>query len=345
MQQAKPAPPDQAAGRRVVHLNDIAHVASTLAVAQTGRGDRTLVVDPSKPGGEWPYPRKALTIPLRAASLAVAIGRVVAFRPDIVHIHYATHGIVGPAMRHPFVIHCHGTDLRSVSVDGPAWRVLRWVARRAGAVLVATPDLLSRGRQLRADTVFLPNPIDLRAFAPGGSPTRDLLLGTRLHPIKGAATAIDAAVELVRRRPSTTVTVVDDGPLAAEAVARLGSAAELVPRVPHHRMPDRLRAHRVTLGQFRLGILSQFELEAMACGVPIVADLHAVSAYDEPPPVPSSGSVTTVAGQLASWLQDEAGMRATGLAMRAWVGRVHAVERVVRRLDEVYERAGGERPG
>ena len=326
-------------GRRIAHLNDIAFVASTLATAQAARGDRAIVVDPAKPGGEWPYPRKALTVPLRAAAVISAIARIVAYRPDVVHVHYATHAPVGAVIGRPFVVHCHGSDVRSLAIDGPLWQVLRWTTRRAGAVIAATPDLLPRVRILRSDAEFIPNPIDVGRFAPGGEPSRDVLLGVRLHPVKGAATAIDAVAELVRRRPQTTVTIVDDGPLAGYAARRLGPTGLLVPRIRHARMVDILRAHRVTLGQFRLGILSQFELEAMACGVPLVADLHAVGPYAEAPPVPSSEDVASIAAQLSSWLEDDAERRAAGLAMRGWVERVHAAGVVAGRLDELYERA------
>ena len=94
-----------------------------------------------------------------------------------------------------------------------------------------------------------------------------------------------AAIEqLLRDRPATTVTVVASGPLVPTARARLGGRALFVEPRRHRDMPQLLASHRVALGQFRLGILSQFELEAMACGTPIVATFRYPAAYDTPPP-------------------------------------------------------------
>ena len=259
---------------RVAHVNDIAYVASELARAQRLQGLEAIVFDPNKPGGNLPYPFKSISWSLRAPALARLAMRLRRGHFDVVHVHYATHGILGVASGAPFVVHCHGSDVRYVRPASFAGRYLARVMRSASEVLYATPDLKEWAQGLRADARFVPNPIDVDRFSPGQTPDRDILLGVRQHPIKGTQVAIDAVAELRRRRPETTVTLISDGPLAAYAVERLANDVMVVGRQAHDAMPDLLRRHRVTLGQFRLGILSQYELEAMACGIPVVADFR-----------------------------------------------------------------------
>jgi glycosyltransferase involved in cell wall biosynthesis len=330
---------------RVAHVNDIAYVASELARAQRKRGLDVVVLDPGKPAGSLPYPLKAISWPLRVPSLAVLAIRLRGGHFDVVHVHYATHGVAGLTSGVPFILHCHGSDIRDVRPESHSGRYLNRMMRRASDVLYSTPDLRGPARALRSDARFMPNPIDVDRFSPDPmpAPDRDVLLGVRLHPIKGAPTAIDAVAELRRRRPGTTVTLLDDGPLAAQASERLGDDVLVVPRQAHEAMPALLRRHRVTLGQYRLGILSQYELEAMACGVPVVADFRYPEAYATPPPVLAATSVAEAADALERVLEDPALLVREATRSRRWVIAEHAAARVAGHVSEVYAGAIGRR--
>jgi glycosyltransferase involved in cell wall biosynthesis len=326
---------------RVAHVNDIAYVASELARAQRLQGLDATVFDPGKPGGELGYPFKLVSWPLRIPSLARLATRLRRGHFDVVHVHYATHGILGVASGATFVVHCHGSDVRYVRPGSIKGRYLAWVMRSASDVLYSTPDLKEWAQGLRPDARFIPNPIDVDRFSPGQGPDRDVLLGVRQHPIKGAQVAIDAVAEVVRRRPETTVTLISDGPLAAGAVERLGGDVTVVARQAHDAMPDLIRRHRVTLGQFRLGILSQYELEAMACGVPVVADFRFPNAYGSSPPVLDATSVRDAAGALEQILGHEELRAAAAVRSRDWVIREHSADVVARRVSEIYAEAMG----
>jgi glycosyltransferase involved in cell wall biosynthesis len=171
------------------------------------------------------------------------------------------------------------------------------------------------------------------------APDRDVLLGVRLHPIKGARMAIDAVAELHRRRPRTTVTVIADGPMAAQAVERLGDDVQVVGLREHEEMPGLLRRHRVTIGQFRLGILSQYELEAMSSGVPVVADFRFPDAYGTAPPILRATSVQDVAAALETLLDDPARLADVAVRSRQWVIAEHAAAHVASRVSDVYAEA------
>jgi glycosyltransferase involved in cell wall biosynthesis len=321
-----------------VHVNDIAYVASELARAQRVAGVQATVVDPSKPGGELRLPWKLFTIPLRLASIGQVITRLRIFPADIIHVHYATHAAIGIASGRPFFVHCHGTDVRDVEQGSLTAAYLRYALRRAAAVYFSTPDLRASVAAIRGDASFLPNPINVAAFRPGGPPTRDVLLGVRLHPIKGAETAIGAVDILLRRRPETTVTVVADGPLSTDARRRLAGRAEIINRCSHADVPGLMRRHRIALGQFRLGILSQFELEAMACGLAVVAEFKYDEDYSAPPPIVNVRGADAVAASMQDLLEDSARAALLGERSREWVIAHHNADGVARRVIDDYQR-------
>jgi glycosyltransferase involved in cell wall biosynthesis len=324
---------------RIAHINDIANVASVLAAEQRARGHEVEVFDPAKPGGSLGYPWKLASVPLRAIPIAAAILKVRRGRFDVVHLHYATHAAVGLLTGRPLVVHCHGSDVRGVGPETLRGRYLRAALRRAGGVFYSTPDLGAWVDALHAGARFMPNPIDVERFQPpegAEAPSRDVLLGVRLDPIKGASVAIDAVARLIGRRPATTVSILADGPLTDAAVRALGKHATVEPRRAHRAMPDLLARHRVAVGQFRLGILSQAELEAMACEVPVVADFRFAAAYEEAPPILAAGDAASAAAELERVLEDEPLRRSLATRSRSWVQRFHDLRSVADRWDAVY---------
>jgi glycosyltransferase involved in cell wall biosynthesis len=323
----------------VVHVNDIAWVGRSLVAALRRRGDSVALIDIPKPGASLPYPWKLAAIAIRLPILLAISLQVRRRAPAIVHIHYATQAVVGPMSGRPFVIHCHGSDIRGVGRDGLRGRLLELLLARALLVLYSTPDLAEDARGLRADAVFLPNPIDVRAFAPGGERDRDVLVGARLDSSKGAEVAIQGIDRLLARRPSTTVTVVASGRLACDAVALLGPRARFIPPVGHDEMPQLLRRHRVAVGQFRVGAVGQFELEAMACETPVVTDYRFPLAYATPPPIEPASDPDGVAGALERLLNQDDRREKLGRDARAWVIANHADDAIAARLDELYRAA------
>ncbi len=317
-------------------MNDIASVAETLAAEQRRRGMRAFVLDPPKPGARIPFPWKLVAAPIRLAATSAAVARIHLARVDLVHVHYATQAFVGTLTSRPYLVHCHGTDIRSSNPDSPWGRYLSFVLRGAAIVLYATPDLASDIEPYRADAVFLPNPIDVELFSPAREADRDLLIGVKLDEVKGAMVAIESAVEVLRRRPSTTITVINSGSLTRVARDRLGDRVSFVEPQAHAEMPNLLRRHRVTLGQFKLGILSQYELEAMATGLTVIADLRHPNPLASPAPIGHASTAAECADHILALLDDEPERQRRADAGRAWVERHHAAEVVVDRLDSLY---------
>jgi glycosyltransferase involved in cell wall biosynthesis len=253
-----------------------------------------------------------------------------------VHIHYGTQSILGPLSGRPFVVHCHGTDIRGVGPHTLRGRLLAPFLAEASLVLYSTPDIGADARALRSDAIFLPNPIDVDRFTPGGIRDRDLLVALRLDPVKGAETVLIGVERLLRARPSTTVTVVANGPLTPQAREFLGDRAVFVAPVPHEQMPQALGRHRVAVGQVRGGALGQLELEAMASGTPVVAGFRFPDAYDVMPPIEQARTADDVATAIQGLLDDPERRARLARDGRTWVVAHHAAAIIAARLDALY---------
>jgi len=321
---------------RIAHVNDIAHVASVLAEGQRRRGDISEVFEPAQPGGSVPYPWKLVTFPLRTISIAAAVKDLRQGRFDIAHIHYATHAPIGWLTGLPWVLHCHGSDVRGVRPGSPVGRYLAMALRGARAVLFSTVDLGEWVRPLRRDAAYLPNPIDTETFRPLREPGRDILVGVQLDPIKGGGVVIDAVARLRQQRPATSFTVIANGSLAAAARNAAGPDAVILPHQAHDAMPALFANHRAAIGQFHLGAIGQYELEAMASGTPVVANLSSVEGYRDPPPVVRAETGPAAASALAALLDIEPRRLALAQEGRDWVVSNHAVAAVVDRLAQIY---------
>src|SRR5262249_4846374 len=158
--------------------------------------------------GNAALPLKLAATPWRVLDLLHVVGRLNPGDYDAVHIHWASYGILGLASRIPFILHCHGSDVRTRLQRHVFRLALTPVLRRAAAVLCMTPDLLPVVHSVRPDARLLPAPVDTDTFAPVGRPdpssagrTLRILLFTRLDPIKGVDTAFQGISRFVQRHP------------------------------------------------------------------------------------------------------------------------------------------------
>lgn len=324
---------------QVVHVNEVAYVAAGLVAGLNGAGHQARLVDPPKPGATIPYPWKVATFPLRLAILAGTAARVRREAPDLVHVHYASQAVVGALIGRPFIVHCHGSDIRSVDPSNAWGRYLSRVMAAAAAVVYSTPDLAAAAQRFRPDAGFLPSPVDTDQFAPRGSPQRDVLVAIRLDATKGATEVLAGLRLVLARRPETTATVVAFGALAPQLARDLGPGVRVLPKVAHDAMPRLIGDHRVAIGQLGPGAFGVTELETMACGVPVVTDYRFARAYAEPPPVVQADGAAIVAERLVHLLDDRDLRERAAADSRDWILRQHSIPVVTRRLIAIYERA------
>lgn len=319
---------------RFVQVNDIASVASELAVALRKRGHHVDLLYPRLYGAGLPPWWKLIVIPFRFADWVRLAWRLSRGRYDAVHIHYAYLGIVGLMARVPYVLHCHGDDVRDVSrrIWAP---VIRLAIKRARHVYYSTPDLKEPLMAIRPDAEFLPNPIDIETFSPQPLPAdaEDVLVACALAENKGVDNIIAACATLAESRPDVRISAVagGSGTAAADALPNV----LLLMHQPRAKLPQLMARHRIIVGQVYQGAVGMVELEAMACGRPVVAYFTYNGAYSEPPPFVVAHSGEEIAAAITALLDDEAAWRRFSEEGPAWVARNHSAAQMAERVEQL----------
>jgi len=204
-------------------------------------------------------------------------------KPDIVH---AQSFIIGmPALlsnkllKIPYVIYGRGSD-----VYLPGWftkLTAKTILKNASAVIALTEHMKGAMQALYSrDVVVVPNGINLEEDTGRQSerrnPSERILFVGRLHPVKGTRYLLGAMSIVHRDMPRTKLVLVGDGEereLLESLTDSLGlrECVEFAGRVPHDRVQDYMNQAEV----FVLPSLSEgfpvTILEAMACGLPVVA--------------------------------------------------------------------------
>ncbi|MBP2364687.1 glycosyltransferase [Pseudonocardia parietis] len=315
----------------VLHVNDAAFTAARMTTEAHRRGLEWDLLPKAAPAQQWP----GVSGRLRRAMIGgrwVARLAVKAWRHDIVHVHSAStvaHSRLGAPR---YVVHCHGTDVRTAQYDprrGPA--VVR-ALERAEAVLYSTPDLAEHVLQHRPDAVYLPVPIDVDAV-PGWYPAPGrprIVFASRWSRDKGVEVQLAVARDLAARMGDRVDLVgLDWGSCTADAAA---SGVRLVPRTGHSDYLGLLAGASVVVGQ-SAGILAASELEALAAGAPVVVPVP-LPLYENPPVLAVAAS--DAADAVAAVLDGDHGHDPVGV--RRWTRDTHGVVQAVDSVQEVHRR-------
>jgi glycosyltransferase involved in cell wall biosynthesis len=267
-----------------------------------------------------------------AGAAWVARLAVAARRHDITHVHSA--GI----LRHArfgvrrFVLHCHGTDVRTQQYQDRWRRPIVHGLEVAEAVFYSTPDLAEHVLPARPDAVYLPVPIDV-ARVPRWQPARlpTVVFASRWGPDKGGEAQLTLAGRVRQAlTPDVDVVGLDWGPLAGRAAEH---GIRLVPPMPRVDYLALLASATVVVGQ-SAGIVAASELEALAVGAPLVLptalDLYAA----DPPPV-LGGDPDAAVDAVVATVSDPSAWSAD--AARGYVERVHGVEHGLDTVLETYD--------
>jgi glycosyltransferase involved in cell wall biosynthesis len=127
------------------------------------------------------------------------------------------------------------------------------------------------------------------------------------------------------------------------ACAQLPVDLEIVEGLHHDEARERYRRADIVVDQLNAGWHGIFALEAMALGKPVVTHVRpelvdrAERAYGTPVPLVPATKDTLVEA-LRPLVESPARRRAVGAASRAYVERVHDIDRVAERLVDVYSR-------
>jgi glycosyltransferase involved in cell wall biosynthesis len=201
--------------------------------------------------------------------------------------------------------------------------------------------------------------VDTDVFAPAArSRARDgleLLFVGNVSANKGIHAVFESFIALAPRHPSLSLTVAgcgDDAIVAemrAEADrAHVGERVRILGFVEHAELPDLYRsADLLAAPSQHEGGLGMVYLEAMACGVPVIASAAGGAAEavvdGETGLLVEHDRVDQVAAAIESLLGDPALRARMGAAGRARAEREFSVPRYAERVQAAYERAGAQR--
>jgi glycosyltransferase involved in cell wall biosynthesis len=328
---------------RILHVNNINQVAKIYASELTRRGHIVSVYEPSLSGGSAALPIKLAMMPGRILDLRNIIDNLNEKHFDIVHIHWASYGLLGLVSRIPYILQCHGSDVRH-RLKQPFFRqVLSTFLQRAAAVLCITPDLIPIVRAVRSDVIFSPGPIDTEQFVPGENTLQHLsrpwtiTLFARLDAEKGVETAIQGIVRFANRHPDIQVQLLDHGPQKEEYRQRYGSRFEFYPFLAASEVPRFLQATDVVVGQLASGALGLSELQAMSCAKPLIASFRYEDSYATAPPLCQATTPEEVDEHLEYLFQYQEAARALGSKARAWVVKNHNYQALAGKLENLYQ--------
>jgi hypothetical protein len=215
------------------------------------------------------------------------------------------------AARKKSVMHYLGSDIRGKTPEQLAY------GRKADAQIIGSYDAI----RWVPEAEVIPPGIDLAAIAP--VPPSD-----RERPLIVHAPSS-------RRRKGTEHVLA--------AVEGLDADLELVEGLHHDEAFERYRAADIVVDQLNAGWYGLFAIEAMALGKPVVTFLHeeAVARTEEAfgleVPIVSA-TKETLRERLEPLVASAAERRRIGAASRAYVERVHDLERSTDRLLDLYAR-------
>ena len=257
------------------------------------------------------------------------------FRPDLVHGHFydAAGATLLTARRLgvPYVLTEHSTLAR------PLTRLERCAFRQAGRVMPVSrmlqASLESSGLEARYEVV--PNVVDLDHFKPAPRPARNRLIAvTRMTPIKGVPDLLEA-LRLLKTR-DWHCDLIGGGERLEEYRALGDERLTFHGELHRPEVAARLQQADLFVLASRLETFSVATIEAMACGVPVVA-----TACGGPEELvgPGSGEIVPAGdpAALAQAIDRALSKRFDSEAISRSVAGRFSAEAVGARLREVYE--------
>lgn len=221
------------------------------------------------------------------AALRVAWRLARASTPvDVIHAHVHRMGwvavLAGAVLRRPVVISEHSSEWsRRLMTSSRLWRA-RFALRHAALVCPVNSGLQQaiESYGVRARFRVVPNAVDTHLFHPADAQARGSairLVNVALHvEVKGLDLLLRAFATVAARRPELRLEFVGHGPLTAElellaSKLGVGETVSFAGLLPAEEVAERLRVSDVFVLSSHSENLPLSVLEALCCGLPVVA--------------------------------------------------------------------------
>lgn len=328
---------------RILSIYNLNQVAGTYREDLMRRGHSVDIFEPNLDGAAASLPVKLSMMPKRVLNLRQVLGDLRPSHYDLVHIHWASYGILGLASQIPYIVECHGSDVRH-RLQHPAHRfLLKAIFRRAAGVHCITPDILPIVQSVCPDAHFFPSPVDTDRFSPEDEASEDyqarpwtILLFMRLDPIKGAEIAAEGIARFVEHHPDVRVQLLDWGRLKETFKQKYSNYFEFMPHISPTEVQNVIRSADVVVGQCKVGALGLSELQAMSCAKPVIASFSYPEAYPTPPPICQATNAEKIHAHLENLFQDREMAKDLGQRARTWAISNHGRQQLAVRLEKCY---------
>jgi len=290
--------------------------ANVEGLRRKGVDARLVVFNRAKlhPEADWSLERRG-PLPLRLATQFAALARLLP-RTDVFHFYFGL-TLIPKSLQFPLlratgkksVFHWVGSDIRGKTPAELAY------GRRAGAQIVGSYDAI----RWVPDAHVVPPGLDLRDYTPrppSDNPRPLVVHAPSNRAKKGTAHVLDAC-------------------------AQLPVELDIVEGVQHDEACERYARADIVVDQLNAGWHGVFALEAMALGKPVVGHLkpdvveRSAEAFGVRVPIVPATAETLV-DALRPLVEDAGLRRELGAAGRAYVERVHDIDRIADRLLDIY---------
>lgn len=275
---------------------------------------------------------------------------------DLLHCHYAYPHAVSAFLAKEMsgrklrtVTTLHGTDLMLVGQDASFARATKFGLERSDAVTAVSRFLRDKTPswfEISHPIQVIPDFVDTRHFLPSPRRKTRILHVSNFRPVKRTLDAV-RAFYLIRRRIPATLELVGTGPevpQVRELAGRLGILKHIRFAGEDPEVAEHLRGAGLLLSTSEFEGFGMSVLEAMACGVPVVAtDAGGTGEVvsDACARLVPVGDVEGLAAAANQVLRDKEVARAMGTAGRRRAEELFDVDRVVPQYVALYERVCG----
>lgn len=236
----------------------------------------------------WKRPLKLFRF-FKAHEIGIKYLRSIGWAPDLVHIH-----VIYPAFLAyqrlfkglPFVIseHYGAYRLKGVFVNRPLFRYITQKAIQSAAYVIALNQSMVEAMEnhgLHGKYLTLPNVVDTELFFYKPQPTKNhkfrfLHVSNMVDSVKNVSGIVRAFSNLVQNHQAVELILVGDGPDKQSIIdlsleLNLSENISFLPNIPHDQVAAQMQAADAFVLNSNYEGLPCVILEAMACGLPIIA--------------------------------------------------------------------------